>query len=69
VERPSGFCEAEDQATWSVFIFWIIFDNFTGVKGLKQFTYSDVAEDALVDSMPGKFIFSGLNLSPYLINH
>jgi len=41
--------EAKNQATRTVLVFWIVFDNHTTGDCLLQLLYADFAKDALVN--------------------
>ena len=55
VERAAGFCEAQEEAGWAVFVFGVILDYFGGLKGLAEVPDGDVAQDGLVSSVLGVF--------------
>ena len=52
VKWPPIFRESEQQATWTLFVFGIVFNNPAPIPdGLLQFNDTDATNDSLVDGM------------------
>ena len=54
VQRSFVGCRAEDQATWPILIFWIIFDDLATGDCFSHLLYADTSEYALVNGMFGE---------------
>jgi len=66
VQRPSRVCESENHATWTTFIIWVIFNYLTWVQyGLLDFSHTDIANNALIDSMFRKLELPLLDFNLY----
>jgi hypothetical protein len=48
MERSSGLGKAEDQAALTIFIIWVILDNFISLDRLSDFIHAYAAQDGLV---------------------
>ena len=49
-----GQCQPKDQTTWTIFIVGIILDDLADGDGFTKFLHTDMAHDALINSVLGK---------------
>jgi hypothetical protein len=69
MKRPSRYSETEDQATGTVLIVRIIFDNFSGPSRFMQFMHANAALNTLIDRVARKLKKSVTKLCPDLLDH
>ena len=51
MQDPTRTCVSQQQATWSVLVCRIVFDDCTPGNGVVDLLHADLAEDTLVNSM------------------
>ncbi len=69
MERSARLGEAKNQATRTVFILWIVFDNLTIGDGFVHFLQADNAKDTSVNSVLRELKLPRLNFGAYSPNH
>ena len=64
MQRPSSLGESQNQAAWPILVVRIVLYNLTAVGyRFLQLPDSDIAEQALIDGMPGELILTPLYLA------
>jgi len=51
VDWPSPPCSRENQTTWTIFIFWVFFDNLSMKDYFRYFFLSNFSLDASLNGM------------------
>ncbi len=64
MQDPTRTCVSQQQATWSVLVCRIVFDDCTPGNGVADLLHADLAEDTLVNSMLRELDPSGPELLP-----
>ena len=69
MHRPICRRKPQNQTAWSIFVVWIILNNFTGGDCLTEFSDTDTPDNALVNSVSGKLELSLRDFLADFFNH
>ena len=66
---PIGQREAENQATGTIFVVRIVFNDFTPLNGFSEILHADPANNALINGMLRELDLPGLDFVTYFIEN
>ncbi len=67
MQRPSGFCEAQYQATGRIFVIRIFFDNSATANCLQNLGFTDISFDCPAKGVARELEFALCQLSKNLL--